>query len=83
VVPITKSWRELGFDIDELPEGTRISRPGYPIEGPRGGRDWGKSSPGEGSVQGYVPASTRYADWIGNKYGDMNIHDAYKPYVRN
>lgn len=24
-VPVTKSWRELGFDIDELPAGTRAS----------------------------------------------------------
>lgn len=26
--PITKSWRELGFDIDELPPGTRASMDG-------------------------------------------------------
>ena len=28
-VPITKSWRELGFDIDEVDEGTRSSMDGY------------------------------------------------------
>lgn len=27
-VPVTKSWRELGFDIDELPAGTRASMNG-------------------------------------------------------
>ncbi|MCB2186268.1 MAG: minor capsid protein [Deltaproteobacteria bacterium] len=27
-VPIIKSWRELGFDLDELPEGTRASMDG-------------------------------------------------------
>lgn len=27
-VPVTKSWRELGFDIDELPPGTRASMNG-------------------------------------------------------
>ena len=62
-VPVTKSWRELGFDIDEPPMGTRIARPGYPQTGPRGGRTWGKSSPGADSVQGYVPADTRYKNW--------------------
>jgi len=27
-VPVTKSWRELGIDLDELPEGTRASMNG-------------------------------------------------------
>lgn len=27
-VPVTKSWRELGFDIDELPPGTRATMDG-------------------------------------------------------
>ena len=43
-VPVTKTWRELGFDMDELPEGNRIARPYYPVGKP-GAYDWGKSSP--------------------------------------
>ena len=61
--PVTKTWKELGFDIDEPPQGTRIARPYYPQTGPQGGRIWGKSSPGDKSVQGYVPADIRYKDW--------------------
>ena len=38
-----KSWRELGFDIDELPEGTRAS------------------------MDGQVPASMSYGDWLKGK----------------
>jgi len=30
--PVIKSWRELGFDIDELPEGTRASMDGQAPE---------------------------------------------------
>jgi hypothetical protein len=39
-VPILKSWRELGIDQDELPEGARAS------------------------MDGVVPESTSYGDWI-------------------
>lgn len=39
-VPILKSWRELGLDIDEFAEGTRAS------------------------MDGQVPASTTYAQWL-------------------
>lgn len=28
-IPLTKSWRELGIDIDEMPKGTRSSIDGY------------------------------------------------------
>ncbi len=28
LTPVTKSWRELGFDVDELPPGTRASMNG-------------------------------------------------------
>jgi hypothetical protein len=41
-VPILKSWRELGININEAPEGTRSS------------------------LDGYVPASTTYAEWFRN-----------------
>lgn len=44
-VPVSKTWRDLGFDVDEPPQGERIARPYYP-EGPPGERNWGKSSPG-------------------------------------
>lgn len=69
--PVTKTWKELGFDINEAPTGTRIARPYYPKTGPQGGRIWGRSSPGAGTVQGYVPADVRYKDWI-KKKGKMN-----------
>jgi SPP1 gp7 family putative phage head morphogenesis protein len=39
-VPVTKSWRELGIDIDDLPAGTRAS------------------------MNGQVPASMRYDEWL-------------------
>lgn len=69
-VPVTKTWEELGFAGIEEPEGTRIARPYYPVDS-EGGRDWGKSSPGEDSVQGYVPADTRYKDWQAKKQGEQ------------
>ena len=82
-VPVTKTWEELGFEGIEEPEGSRISRPYYPVD-EKGERDWGNPSspqgyiapdgtisneyvPGAkpiGGVQEYVPASTRYEDWI-------------------
>jgi hypothetical protein len=68
-VPVTKTWEELGFPPLEDPEGTRIARPYYPVD-EDGKRDWGKSSPGADSVQGYVPADVRYRDWEKNK-GEM------------
>lgn len=43
ILPITKSYRELGFDIDEIPEGTRAS------------------------MDGQVPESTNFIDWIEKK----------------
>lgn len=38
--PILKSWREMGIDLDDAPEGTRAS------------------------MDGQVPASTTYSDWL-------------------
>lgn len=43
ILPITKSYRELGFDIDEIPKGTRAS------------------------MDGQVPESTNFIDWIEKK----------------
>jgi hypothetical protein len=43
-VPVTKSWRELGFDNDELDEGTRSSMDGY-VPAETTYKDWfGKQS---------------------------------------
>ncbi len=57
MVPVTKSWEELGFPPLEDPEGSRIERPYYPEDTERG-RDWGPSSP------------TAYIDPDGNIYPD-------------
>lgn len=46
-VPILKSWRELGINISEAPEGTRSA------------------------LDGYVPASTTYADWFDKAGADV------------
>jgi SPP1 gp7 family putative phage head morphogenesis protein len=46
-VPIIKSWKELGINISEAPEGTRSS------------------------LDGYVPASTTYAEWFDKAGADV------------
>lgn len=40
ITPVLKSWRELGIDVDDAPEGTRAS------------------------MDGQVPASTTYSQWL-------------------
>lgn len=44
VAPITKSWRELGIDLDDAPEGTRASMNGQVPAGMKYG-DWLKTQP--------------------------------------
>lgn len=61
---MTRTWEQLGFSGIDEPEGSRIARTGYPIVDENGTKDWGKSSPGPDSVQGYVPSDTRYEDWL-------------------
>lgn len=43
-VPVTKSWRELGFDIDDLPAGTRASMNGQ-VPGDMSYEQWLKKQP--------------------------------------
>jgi SPP1 gp7 family putative phage head morphogenesis protein len=57
-VPITRSWRELGFDIDELPPGTRASMDGQ-VPGEMTYNDWLKGQPAE--VQDEVLGKTKAA----------------------
>lgn len=47
VVPVLKSWREMGIDIDDAPEGTRAS------------------------LNGQVPASTTWPEWIEKQSFDV------------
>lgn len=55
-VPVTKSWRELGFDIDELPPGTRASMNGQ-VPASQTYQEWLKRQPVE--VQDEVLGPTR------------------------
>lgn len=60
VVPITKSFRELGIDLDELPEGTRASMDGQvPVKTTYG--DWLKRQPV--AIQNEVLGKHR-AEWF-------------------
>ena len=60
IVPITKSFRELGLDIDEVPESTRSSMDGQVPESTTYG-DWLKRQPAE--LQNEVLGKTR-AGWF-------------------
>lgn len=55
-VPVTKSWRELGFDIDDLPPGTRASMNGQ-VPGDMNYEQWLKKQPGD--VQNDVLGKTK------------------------
>jgi SPP1 gp7 family putative phage head morphogenesis protein len=55
-VPVTKSWRELGFDIDDLPPGTRASMNGQ-VPGDMTYQQWLKTQPAE--VQDDVLGKTK------------------------
>jgi len=77
VVPVSKTWKELGLDGVEEPEGTRIARTDPIFDAskasPKAYRDpstgdiFDKYRPGLepiGGNQYYVPASMRYKDWM-------------------
>lgn len=55
-VPVTKTWRELGFDIDELPAGTRASMNGQ-VPANQTYQEWLKRQPVE--VQDEVLGKTK------------------------
>lgn len=57
-VPVTKSWKELGFDIEDLPAGTRASMNGQ-VPASQTYQDWLKRQPKE--VQDEVLGPTRAA----------------------
>ncbi|MBB4004470.1 minor capsid protein [Aurantimonas endophytica] len=57
-VPVTKSWRELGFDIDDLPPGTRASMNGQ-VPATETYQSWLKRQPA--AFQDDVLGSTRGA----------------------
>jgi SPP1 gp7 family putative phage head morphogenesis protein len=60
LVPVIKSWRELGVDLEEVPEGTRASMNGQiasTIKYP----DWLKDQPA--AFQEEVLGASRYAMW--------------------
>lgn len=59
-VPVTKSWRELGFDRDEIEEGTRASLKGN-VPQRRTYNEWLKSRPED--VQIKVLGETRWELW--------------------
>lgn len=59
-VAVTKSWRELGFDIDEMPEGTRASMDGQ-VPASMNYREWLERQ--SASVQEDVLGATRLRLW--------------------
>jgi SPP1 gp7 family putative phage head morphogenesis protein len=68
-VPITRSWRELGVDMDEAPEGTRPS-----VTATRGmvRRKQGRTPADvRRDMTGEVPASTDFRSWLGRQSEEL------------
>lgn len=52
VIPIVKSWKELGIDLEQAPKGTRAAK---------------QYSSLEKALNGSVPATTTYGEWLRNQ----------------
>lgn len=68
-VAVTKSWRELGFDIDEMPEGTRASMNGQ-VPSSQTYYEWLQNQSEE--IQREVLGLRRFKMW---KDGEVKITD--------
>lgn len=71
-IPVVKSWRDLGFDIDEVPEGTRASMDGQVPETQTYGA-WLKTQPA--SVQDEALGPKRAELFRGGMTVDRFVRD--------
>jgi len=70
-VPVTKSWKELGIPLEELPAGTRASMNGQ-VPSTMNYKEWLETQ--SSTIQRDVLGTTRYDMW---KSGEIQIRDFY------